>query len=385
MAYILTNHEHANLGWLYYKDYFRGTKPRTERNDALNNINDTLENRNYTILQRGFEPYNDAFSISGARGFTLYCSYPGLFTGSGYTHEYTKEDDKKDAFKTGFFFDHVTGMPCLPGHSIKGPVRAAFPKGDNDRYKNEKAKYIVQEIIRPNISQKPEDLYKDYLGKIGIENAGYSIELFVDLLSNIMFEGKKPVHYEDNKFHYQQMGLYEKDVFYDAYIVNGGADGRFLDSDYITHHEHPLKNPNPVKFLKLAPGVGVKFQFKFSDNLLSAGQKESICKAILLDFGAGAKTNTGYGQFSEEPFFEQGTQTNTVSSLAEKGGSNKNAGKSNVRNEVIDTKAATVLKKGKQFTGSITGEKTGYFEIEFQAGGFDCTIFKKNRKMQKMQ
>jgi hypothetical protein len=82
-------------------------------------------------------------------------------------------------------------------------------------------------------------------------------------------------------------------------------EGRFLAGDYITHHEDPLKNPNPVMFLKVLPEVEFVFNFKLNDSkliqALTANNKLNLFKQILLDLGIGAKTNVGYGQFKYIP------------------------------------------------------------------------------------
>ena len=76
---------------------------------------------------------------------------------------------------------------------------------------------------------------------------------------------------------------------------------RFLGLDYITPHENPLKNPTPIQFLKLLPGVQILFQFEWH-KLIIKGKKleveklEELFKTILEDLGIGAKTNVGYGQ-----------------------------------------------------------------------------------------
>jgi CRISPR-associated protein Cmr6 len=74
-----------------------------------------------------------------------------------------------------------------------------------------------------------------------------------------------------------------------------------LGLDYITpHKDGPLKNPTPLPFLKILPGVTVNFQFQLHDGYyLKAKGKLELFRKILLDFGVGAKTNVGYGQFQE--------------------------------------------------------------------------------------
>ncbi|MBK8110497.1 MAG: type III-B CRISPR module RAMP protein Cmr6 [Saprospiraceae bacterium] len=88
--------------------------------------------------------------------------------------------------------------------------------------------------------------------------------------------------------------LIHKDIFYDAYFNSKGIP--FLAEDYITHHENPFKNPNPVKFLKVLPYIDIKFQFHLKNNLLSCHEKKDLFRIILLLLGVGAKTNVGYGR-----------------------------------------------------------------------------------------
>jgi CRISPR-associated protein Cmr6 len=309
MACIINKYSKANLGWLYYKQYYKNpeTPDVQERN---NQGKDVLANRNETILKRKFS-LEKSFSLPvNCNSIRLKINYPGLLLGSGYTHEaaFQEKDDKEDSFKIGFFFDHVTGMPCIPGHSVKGALRAVFPeldkKGKPELYKKEnydepKSSMIMEYLEINQQGNKVEQCFDNYMKKCGISNVEYSAERFAKLLGHIIFEGKAPYDFKNNEFLYKQIPLYKRDIFYDAYLSHGGKDGLFLGTDYITPHPYPLKNPNPIKFLKILPGVKIQFPLDLKDNLISAKEKESLFKKILLDFGIGAKTNVGYGQFRE--------------------------------------------------------------------------------------
>lgn len=191
------------------------------------------------------EQHKRLFEIEGVSNnekFELTTIYPGLLVGSGYNHPKLKEN--KDDFQLGFFFDYTTGMPVIPGSSIKGVIRSLFTE--------EKYGYI-------------QDVYDITEDKTTLEK-----RLFTD----------------------------GSTVFYDAYIINTSAynKGKIFGSDYITSHysNDPMgefKEPNPIKFLKVLPDVTFAFQFQ--------GRQEdvSLIKSIILDFGLGAKTNVGYGQF----------------------------------------------------------------------------------------
>lgn len=191
------------------------------------------------------------FGIEGAEGFSLTTVYPGLLVGSGYTHPKLKSND--DDFQLGFFFDHTTGLPLISGSSIKGALRSVL--------ENEVLAGALYEAQLVTLSLTPKQVVKT---------------------------------------------LFEEDgaVFYDAYIEKTDNEGkRIFGEDYITSHHSDetggaLKEPNPVRFLKVLPNVTFRFQFSFKkrENVQACLE---LFEAILLDFGVGAKTNVGYGQFQK--------------------------------------------------------------------------------------
>ena len=192
-------------------------------------------------LTHNYQELFDIKSASNDEKFQLTTLYPGLLVGSGYNHPKLKDNHD---FQLGFFFDHTTGLPIISGSSIKGVVRSLFT---DEKFEYLKSVYDVKET-------------KEVLEK----------RLFLD----------------------------GSTIFYDAYIIATHKEnkGKIFASDYITSHhsDDPMgqfKEPNPVKFLKVLSGVTFQFQFK--------GRKEDIAliQAIILDFGVGAKTNVGYGQF----------------------------------------------------------------------------------------
>jgi CRISPR-associated protein Cmr6 len=306
MAYILDKHKNSNLGWLYYKYYFE--KQEILRNDETTRNKDIIANRNETIIKTVFRNTKDCFDLLvNAKSICLRTVYPGLLIGSGYTHEsiFKKEEDKDEAFKIGFFFDHVTGMPYIPGHSVKGTLRSAFPNHKNEKYLEEKSEAIVN-YLEKGENVKMEECFKEYLEKLDIQRVPYTNKRFATLLGNIIFEGKVPYAFnfeekspEKQDFIYKQISIYERDVFQDSYLSEENNGKEFLGTDYITPHANPLKNPKPIKFLKILPDIKIQFQFDLKKNLVSAELKEKLFREILLDFGIGAKTNVGYGQFSE--------------------------------------------------------------------------------------
>lgn len=299
MAYIIPSLQKANLGWIYYKKYFDGGNIGSDKSHAENNLGrDTLANRNYSITHRKLQDCSLYFDVNAPHGFSLYTTYPGLLMGSGYTHEYGEGTDKDDAFKIGFFFDHITGLPCLPGHSVKGALRAAFPNHKKEKYKNEKAEWIVS--ILKEFGVDAQGNFNQYLSNNKISVVDYTPFRFVELLGEIIFEGRNAFDIKDGHFLYEQMPLECRDVFHEAYFLKSDNTNLFLGNDYITPHDHPLKNPTPVQFLKVLPGMSIKFQFDLKTNLIDDNAKEHLFCQILLSLGVGAKTNVGYGQLSEE-------------------------------------------------------------------------------------
>jgi len=213
--------------------------------------------------------YLEYFEINGAMCFPLKTTYPGLIIGVGYNHPAGKiEKGKSSDFQLGFYFDHTTGMPVIPGSTVKGILKSVFPKkGDSDEIKWEKLKYI-------------NGLIKSITGK--------------DILLN------------DNNWE----RLFEREnIFFDAFISDIPDipdNGRIFDEDYITPHtKGPFKDPTPIRFLKIAPDVTFTFQFKLKDSCFDNNQKITsteklkLFKKILLDFGVGAKRNVGYGNLVE--------------------------------------------------------------------------------------
>jgi len=238
--------DQANLGWLFYKDYFRDL-------DFINlaQNQEKIKAKINTILTTSITLNKKNSNLLNIKTFTLKTTYPGLLLGSGYIHELP---DIKEQVILGFDFDYTTGIPIIRGSSIKGALKSVFKCEE----------YVLEVIDRlrgetKNIKKLQEDLFEK---------------------GNI--------------------------VFLDAEIIYIGKDG-LLKDDYITPHKkeqnsfskvyEEFKNPAPLRFIKIAPNVEFEFRFIFNKKY---EKYLPFFKQIILDIGLGAKTNVGYGKFIEE-------------------------------------------------------------------------------------
>jgi CRISPR-associated protein Cmr6 len=306
MAQSIGRLKKANIGWLFYKYYFK--QQESVHNTQLPRQYDNISGINETIIKSPLRDVSENFDLKvNSKSICLKTTYPGLLIGSGYTHEsiFENEEDKNEAFKIGFFFDHVTGMPYIPGHSIKGVLRSAFPNHKNEKFVDAKTESIIS-YLKEDVGVNTEESFLGYLQSKKIDGVAYTPKRFVTLLGNILFEGIEPCSFnfdetlpEKQHFKYVQISNSKRDIFHDAYLFDLSIGQPFLGTDYITPHKNPLKNPKPLKFLKILPEVKIQFQFDLKSGIIDAYQKEKLFQKILLDFGIGAKTNVGYGQLSE--------------------------------------------------------------------------------------
>ncbi|MDO4722886.1 type III-B CRISPR module RAMP protein Cmr6 [Porphyromonas circumdentaria] len=281
-----------NFGYWYYREYFNTIKLNSEgivtnfstfnkKEEKYKGEKDRDELKNVTLL-----PHNEEVNIQGIKSFELKTCYPGLLCGVGYHHEINKpkdEGDKEDdpeVYNLGMYFDYTSGLPVIPGSSIKGMLRSAIEEWDflaNYEPKDENKlpdKLLDKKVLR-------EELIKTvFEGEELIDDGDMSIS---------------PRSVDVNKR--EKLSIYDRDIFLDAIPVK--VDNKLFGEDYITPHPDPLKNPNPIRFLRVNPGVTYKFRFILKDHKvgLTAKFTEDLFKAIICEFGLGAKTNVGYGQF----------------------------------------------------------------------------------------
>ena len=243
-----------NMNYYFNVEYFDGID-LSKKSNEITEKKIKSNNNNITEFQfNAVSPLDACDEMKGYENFELYTVYPGLLVGTGYPHDVAI----KGAIKQGFSFDYVTGLPYIPGSSLKGMLRAYFPDDTKD---NEKNKGFT-ELIRGILNKSDLDVKK--------------------FTENI---------FENN------------DIFLGAYPVSE-KKVKLMEMEYITSHKEKFKNPNPISLVKIRPGVKFKFSFILSDYeengevLVTASEKKVLFEELVTLMGIGAKTNTGFGRFT---------------------------------------------------------------------------------------
>ena len=238
-----------NQQYLFNVKYFENLAEGTVSKD-YEKINRQLTEAKYTQSEEEVELCSQSL--------VFVVKYPGILVGTGYDHEAGAISGSSNSeIKTGFSLDYVTGLPYIPGSTVKGVLRSAFQKH---------SAYIA-ELLSCD-------------------------ERTVENLELAFFE-------------------YGKDVFLDAFPVKADPDGKLLGNEYITPHKASdprydgLTGINPIHMLKVRPGVIVLFRFILQDSVVELGGQQYLIKAqtklalfekILEEYGIGSKTNTGVGR-----------------------------------------------------------------------------------------
>ena len=251
----------TNLNYYYYVGYYNLPKnnflnpndPDCENN--LREHNQTLTD--YTVnAEKLMTPLDKCIA---PHDFDMKTVYPGLLIGTGLSHSF----GGKGEAKLGICLDYTTGMPYIPGSSVKGTLRSAFC--DTEYIRN----------LLPD--EKSIDI----------------AELEARIFGNSIDKDRKQYSVSAN----------EQDTFYDAVIT---STGKLLATDFITPHRQnkklmELAEPNPITMIRIRPGVKLKFQFHLKETLgITPDQKLKIFQTILQDIGIGAKTNVGYGSLEPD-------------------------------------------------------------------------------------
>ncbi len=322
-----------NAGRLFYKgifvdqfqnDRFQFSWLRTAKTKEANakEISDFLKKAQKGLLEFRLASSSIEFPKlpkQKQHSFSMTTRYPGLLIGTGYSHQIGVEGE----FKIGFYFDYTTGLPILPGSSVKGLLRSAFPqfkhegenvlmirrKTENDKVllditpkQMAKANYIWKTLSKIDTVQFPEKQQSLVASELNII---HWLELAI--FESIDRDKSKAERDSKNNLEVVYNSIYHRDIFHDAMIEKAATNGLIFDQDYITPHTDengkpaPLKNPTPIMFLKIRPNVTFRFGFNLTqttikDQIISAKTKEQLFQQILIDLGIGAKTNVGYGR-----------------------------------------------------------------------------------------
>ena len=259
-----------NLSKAYYKDYFSDTAFRLQEGE-IKADSTNIQDRNKQLLASANDDYLKAAQeiylsthLPVKTYFSLEVCYPGLVTGVGISHEAKVEGE----FKLGLHLDYTTGLPVIYGSSVKGVLRSAFQEDDL---------LDILPILVPKLKNELESIQRKMQVK--------SLKAWADAIFGD----------DDDR---DSRSPYERDIFFDAIVVDTNSRNRFLAADSITPHgSNPLKNPVPLTFVRIASGCKIEFRFKLTESgPLTVKEKETLFKAILIAFGIGAKTNVGYGR-----------------------------------------------------------------------------------------
>ncbi len=273
-----------NMNYVFNREYFEGLDiSKIDSFDAKSRNKDLFE-----FLFPGSDTYFSAWRhLPGYLGIELYSQYPGLLLGIGNPHDIKANG----AIKCGFSFDYTSGLPYLPGSSLKGVLRSYFPSEGENENESEKAGYIRS--LLPVEKQMTD----------------------IVVLGNLVFNNSV--------------------VFLGGFPVTRAKE-ELLASEWITPHKE-LKNPNPISLIKVKPGVKFEFGFLVPDSTVKQqseiGDGKEICISkeeikilftnILIDMGVGAKTNVGFGKLDKEAPLKMNKQKQEGKTATTKNPSNK--------------------------------------------------------------
>lgn len=278
-----------NMNYIYNVSYFEGIRWDNLTSSATQRANEELLGRHNHDIEcfrfKGGSPMEDWKELKGYGSFSLYTMYPGLLIGTGNEHSLKISG----ALKCGFTFDYTTGLPYIPGSSLKGAMRACFP-GDGKPAK-ESAEY--------------ESYIKGVLNRE---------DLNVNKLKEQIFENR--------------------DMFLGAFPVVEENGSQLMQMEFITPHTAgKFKNPNPISQIKVRPNVKFEFCFVLTDYVpedgsrpVTAEDKLALFKTLILDMGIGAKTHVGFGRFSEGETPLAAGQTNGTAAADNQYGSQHGGG-----------------------------------------------------------
>jgi len=369
-----------NTSFLLYNDYYQDFKHWLQLNLKEKSVKENIEKhfnkKNALIIENGFDSQIsdtvlENYEKEGGH-FELLVSGAGLLIGAGYNHEVGAAGE----LKMGYSFDYTTGLPYIPGSSIKGVIRNAFPKIKYDKNAkvysynidaNDKKfhlNFAIEHAKACSIEQLLDELEsKNFLTKV-FDLGMYIKEPNLEKLYEIgleLFEGYNFVSGAEDK-----LPMVKRDVFFDAFPVHASRGGNLFGLDAVAKHTKITKNPIPLLFLTVMPEVTFRFYFDFKlGKHINRIQKLNLVQKLILIHGIGAKTNVGYGYFKR-------TSTVRIESDMQR-----------MLNEPdnIDIKCIPFMKKGKQFFGKVEQIADGVVKIEFSVENSKVIIFRNQARL----
>ena len=270
----------SNMHYVFHVEYFRNLNLLTKSDreaEIIRQRNQDIRTFSFPKPGRGVSaPFDGLRNVPGFHSFSLYTTYPGLLIGTGNPHETALDG----AVKCVFSLDYVTGLPYIPGSSLKGLLRSGFP-GTLRR----------ESVLDPKTAQMEAvakaELIRDFLNRDNLD---------VRALENAVFGSDNP---EEKK---REPNPECGDVFLGAFPVSWPES--ILEMEFITPHKEKFSDPTPISIMKIRPNVRMEFAFLLHDSLstgVSAAEKAELFQQLLLESGAGAKTNVGFGRLAENP------------------------------------------------------------------------------------
>ncbi|MCB0583388.1 MAG: type III-B CRISPR module RAMP protein Cmr6 [Phaeodactylibacter sp.] len=303
-----------NLKHQFYRAYYEDIDLRKfedknsqevveKRNEPrFKSINESL----FREVEIGKHPFLPAFKAQWGeeiQSCKLETTYPGLFLGSGYAHETGNVGE----FKLGFHFGHTTGLPVLPGHSVKGALRSAFPGYEFNRQKAG---------LTPGPGKEEQEARAQFIAQLlGKEwpkqenESRKQLRALVHQLELVLFERMNIKETQEANGLPKYLPQNKWALYFDAHISRKDESKPekrvVLGPDALTPHgENPLRNPIPLAFVKVLPKTGFTFAFRIpevqlADHTFEAREIATAFEEILLTLGIGAKTNVGYGRLQK--------------------------------------------------------------------------------------
>ncbi len=310
----------GNLGLLYTRRYYSGINQSVLNKDKITIVTSNSSkprktnhqeiyyaSRNDNIIaQAKVASLPKSGLIRDSQTLELTTTYPGLITGIGIPHSAGHTNESI----LGLVFDHTTGLPYIPGSSVKGLLRSAFPMQDDalakkcdqdakaQRQKGETAEAAKLEAKAEKLHNQAEQKRLFIAQTIG---SGFPKEQVDELGFSIFGKTEKSADPPEE----QGYPLASRDIFFDAFPSAMGQAG-LLGLDFIAPHTNgEFKDPNLIQFMRIEPGVTFRFEFRLHDSMLQkdklrldADAKLDLFSTILTTLGIGAKTNVGYGQLN---------------------------------------------------------------------------------------